>query len=272
MCLFYCFFVLCLHVPPSSSVSFSYNFSNSTADDPCSLDIVCHPDAEFVRSRGIELTTNLLSESINSTGRVWYKYPVPLWNEDTGEVASFTTTFSFNITPTNSSQYQQCQNWSSRTADGMAFFLSPWPNPNLSSGGVVLPNAATTFGGYLYLFNSSNYLNATGDGRVVAVEFDTYSGGNNWWDDNSYSQHIGIDVNSIMSVTTTDTPGMNNLTSPFTKAAMISYNNVNKKLAVDLHVNGTTYRVNASVNLTQSLPKTVAVGFSASTGTCVELH
>ena len=179
MCLFYCILLLCLHVPSSSSVSFSYNFSNSSADDPCSLDIVCHPDTEFVRSRGIELTTNLLSESINnSTGRVWYKYPVPLWNEDTGEVASFTTSFSFNITPTNSSQYQQCQNWSSRTGDGMAFFLAPWPN--LSSGGVVLPNAATTFGEYLYLFNSSNYFNATGDGRVVAVEFDTYSAGNNW--------------------------------------------------------------------------------------------
>ena len=152
---------------------------------------------------------------------MWYKYPVPLWDEDTGEAASFTTSFSFNITPTKSSQYQQCQNWSSRTGDGMAFFLAPWPN--LSSGG-VLPNADTTFGGYIDLFNSSNYLNATGDGRVVAVEFDTFSGGNNWWDNNS-SQHIGIDINSIMSVATTDTPGMNNLTSPFTKAVMISYNN-----------------------------------------------
>ena len=146
---------------------------------------------------------------------------MPLWDEDTGEPASFTTTFSFNITPTKSSQYQQCQNWSSRTGDGMAFFLAPWPN--LSSGG-VLPNADTTFGGYINLFNSSNYLNATGDGRVVAVEFDTFSGDNYWWY-NSSSQHIGIDINSIMSMATTDTPGMNNLTSPFTKAVMISYNN-----------------------------------------------
>ncbi|CAL4990754.1 unnamed protein product [Urochloa decumbens] len=263
----YCFFVLCTHVPSSSSVSFSYNFSNPSIDDPCGHDIVCHPDAEFVRSTSaIELTKNQQTGTITySHGRIWYAYPVPLWNEVTGEVTSFTTSFSFNITPTSSSQYQECNNWPSKSGDGMAFFLAPWP---YSSGGVVLANA--TGGGDLDIFDPSNRFNATGDSRVVAVEFDTFFGGDNTWDING--QHIGIDVNSIKSVVTSVTLGTNNLTSPFTKAALVRYDNSTKMLTANLQIGDKPYHVNATVDLKRSLPGTVAVGFSASTGYCVDLH
>ncbi|CAD6255910.1 unnamed protein product [Miscanthus lutarioriparius] len=268
ICLSYSFLVLCMHVP--SSVSFSFNFSNTTGDNPCGgLELRCYRDAHFDKTTSaIELTKNLRGEITNSQGRVWYKQPVRLWKESTGEVASFTTTFSFNLTPSDSIRCRDT--WASQTGDGMAFFLAPWPNSNSSTGGgIVLPNATATEGGDLYLFNPSNHFNATGDNRVVAVEFDTFC---NVGIDNSTTQHIGIDVNSIVSVASTNTPGMNNLTSPFTKAAMISYDNVTKMLAVDLQINGTPYALNTTVNLTQSLPETVAVGFSASTGDCVELH
>jgi hypothetical protein len=230
---------------------------------------MCYRDAHFDKTTSaIELTKDLRGEITYSQGRVWYKQPVPLWKESTGEVASFSTTFSFNLTPSDSNRCMDT--WASQTGDGMAFFLAPWPNSYSStSGGIVLPNATATEGGDLYLFNPSNHFNATGDNRVVAVEFDTFY--NDHWD-NSSKQHIGIDVNSTVSAVSTDTPGMNNLTSPFTKAAMISYDNVTKMLAVDLQINGTPYSLNATVNLTQSLPETVAVGFSASTGDCVELH
>ncbi|XP_066340344.1 L-type lectin-domain containing receptor kinase IX.1-like [Miscanthus floridulus] len=270
ICLSYSFLVLCMHVPSSSSVSFSFNFSNTTGDDPCGgLELMCYRDAHFDKTTSaIELTKDLRGEITDSQGRVWYKLPVPLWKESTGEVASFTTTFSFNLTPSDSNRCMDT--WASQMGDGMAFFLAPWPNSNSSTGGgIVLPNATATEGGDLYLFNPSNHFNATGDNRVVAVEFDTFY--NDRWD-NSTIQHIGIDVNSIVSVASTDTPGMNNLTSPFTKAAMISYDNVTKMLAIDLQINGTPYALNTTVNLTQSLPEIVAVGFSASTGDCVELH
>ncbi|CAO2149611.1 unnamed protein product [Urochloa humidicola] len=265
----YCFFVLCMHVPSSSSVSFSYNFSMyaSTEDNPCGGDIFCYEDAEFVRSTSaIELTKNQQTGTItHSKGRIWYRHPVPLWSESTGEVTSFTTSFSFNITPTNSGQYQLCENWTSQSGDGMTFFLAPWPE---SSDGVVLGYA--TGGGDLNIFNSSNHFNATGGSRVVAVEFDTFFDKINAWD--IYGQHIGIDVNSIVSVAYTKTPGMNNLTSPFTKAALVRYNNSTKMLTADLQIGNTSYYVNATVDLKRSLPGTVAVGFSASTGDCVELH
>lgn len=130
MCLLYCFFVLSMHVPSSSSLSFSF-FSNTLITNPCEQDIVCCPDAEFVRTASaIELTRNLDTQPIfQRKGRVWYKHPVPLWNKVTGEVASFTTSFSFNITTTNSGDYQ---NRSSRTGDGMAFFLAPYPSSCIS--------------------------------------------------------------------------------------------------------------------------------------------
>ncbi|CAN6180241.1 unnamed protein product [Urochloa humidicola] len=263
----YCFFVLCMHIPSSSSVSFSYNFSSPSTDDPCTHDIVCHPDAEFVRSTSaIELTKNQETGTItHSEGRIWYSHPVPLWNEITGEVTSFISSFSFNITPINSNQYPQCNNWTSQSGDGMTFFLAPWPH---SSGGVVLANA--TGGGDLNIFNSSNHFNATGDSRVVAVEFDTFL--DDHWDHTS--QHIGININNISSVATTDTLGMNkhNLTSPFTKYALVHYDNSTKMLTADLQIGDTLYHVNATVDLKRSLPGTVAVGFSASTGDCVELH
>ncbi|KAJ1287607.1 hypothetical protein BS78_02G023000 [Paspalum vaginatum] len=260
LCHLYCFVLvlLCMHVPSSSSVSFSFNFSN-TIIDPCGeKTIMCMSDAFFVPSTAIELTNNTQGGSATfSDGRVYYAEPVPLWNAATGEVASFTTSFSFNITP--AVIHSSC---GGGTGDGMAFFLTPYGSGNFSGDSKI--------GGYLDLFNSSNHFNATGDGRVVAVEFDTFF--NHGWD-NTSDHHVGIDVNSIISVAYTATPpGMNNLTAPFTKDAVVYYNNVTKLLAADLRIGDDTYHVSATVVLNASLPDTVAVGFSAATGSCVELH
>ncbi|WVZ61740.1 hypothetical protein U9M48_011568 [Paspalum notatum var. saurae] len=249
--------LLCMHVPSSSSVSFSFNFSNTTID-PCGAKttIVCTPDAYFVPSTAIELTKNTQRLTTFSDGRVRYAEPVPLWNAATGEVASFTTSFSFKITPAPIHSY--CNGW---TGDGMAFFLAPYGS-NFSGN--------SSIGGYLDLFNSSDHFNATGDGRVVAVEFDTFP--NPGWD-NTSDHHVGIDVNSILSVAyTAIPPGRNNLTSPFTKDAVVYYDNVTKLLAADLRIGDDTYHVSKTVVLNAKLPDTVAVGFSAATGACVELH
>jgi hypothetical protein len=108
-----------MHVPSSSSVSFSFNFSNTTSD-PCGVELTCYRDAHYDKTTSaIQLTKDLRGAITDSQGRVWYMQPVPLWKESTGEVASFTTAFSFRITPSESGS--NCL----ATGDGMAFFLEP---------------------------------------------------------------------------------------------------------------------------------------------------
>ncbi|XP_020154600.1 L-type lectin-domain containing receptor kinase IX.1-like [Aegilops tauschii subsp. strangulata] len=221
------------------SLDFSLNFSDAGAGSWIDLD----GDASISPPR-LELTQNLLS----SVGRASYAYKVPLWNGDTGEMASFTTNFSFQITPVKDS-----------SGEGMAFFLGHFPSeipPQSGGGGLGLLPAFT---------------NGTGPTRMVAVEFDTH--------DNSYyggtgKNHVGIDVNSMISMVHTDTTTTagKNLTSSYVMKATVTYHNVSKMLAVDLHINDALYQVNATVDLSTQLPEEVAVGFSAATGNFSELH
>lgn len=104
--------------------------------------------------------TNLTRYSNNSKGRVWYARPVPLWDADTNEVASFATSFAFKITPDDRREL----NGLYTLGDGMAFFLVPYSADDVLN--------TTRGGGYLGLFSYNNSFNATGDSRVVTFEFD----------------------------------------------------------------------------------------------------
>ncbi|VAI80824.1 unnamed protein product [Triticum turgidum subsp. durum] len=233
--------VLLLHLyyaPRSaSSLSFSLNFSDAGAGSWIDLD----GDASISPPR-LELTKNLLS----SVGRASYAYKVPLWNGDTGEMASFTTNFSFQITPVKES-----------SGEGMAFFLGHFPSeipPQSGGGGLGLLPAFT---------------NGTGTTRMVAVEFDTL--GNSYYGGIS-KNHVGIDVNSMVSTESTPITTTQNLTSSYVMRATVTYHNVSKMLAVDLHIDDALFQVNATVDLSKQLPEEVAVGFSAATGNASELH
>ena len=68
--------------------------------------------------------------------------------------------------------------------DGISFFIAP-----LESKIPVSSN-----GGYLGLFSPENATDASAN-CIVAVDFDTWQ---NDWD--SSADHVGIDVNSIVSV------------------------------------------------------------------------
>ncbi|CAL5088749.1 unnamed protein product [Urochloa decumbens] len=255
LCL-YCFFMLCIHVPCASSTSFSFNFS-ATTNNPCGNALKCTGDSSFANSV-IELTKNDGTRASDSSqGRVWYANPVPLWDASTGELASFRSVFSFRITSSADKDYNY------NIGDGMAFFLASY-----SDGSNVLGSNVTA-GGNLGLFNDTDHFNATGDSRVVAVEFDTYP---NDWDDIK-SQHIGIDVNSIRSVNSTGMkfPQDKN-TSDLGMTATVQYDNKTKLLAVDLEIDGAPYQVSTIVDLKSCLPEQVAVGFSAATGLSTELH
>ncbi|XP_044958861.1 L-type lectin-domain containing receptor kinase IX.1-like [Hordeum vulgare subsp. vulgare] len=222
------------------SLSFSLNFSDPSAGSWVDLD----GDASITPPR-LELTGNVQS----SVGRASYRHKVPLWNSDTGEMASFTTNFSFRITPEKTGV----------TGDGMAFFLGHFPSeipPTSKGGGLGLLPAFT---------------DGTGSTRIVAVEFDTLRN-SHYADING--NHVGIDVSSVTSVASTDTttrPGKN-LTSSYVMEATVRYYNVSRMLAVDLLIDDALYKVNATVDLSRCLPEEVAVGFSAATGDFSEQH
>ena len=143
--------LLCLYYAPRRAFSlfFDLNFSDPRAGSS----IAVAGDA-FINTppSTLELTRNTRSAGIqNSVGRATYAHKVPLWSNATGEMASFTTNFSFQITPVKES-----------SGEGMAFFLGHFPSeipPQSGGGGLGLLPAFT---------------NGTGRTRVVAVEFDTY--------------------------------------------------------------------------------------------------
>ncbi|XP_037439744.1 L-type lectin-domain containing receptor kinase IX.1-like [Triticum dicoccoides] len=244
--------LLCLYHAPRMALSLSFNLNFSDPGVPNRGASINLAGQASLSSSTLELTTNTSDAHIQySTGRASYVDKVPLWNSATGETASFTTTFSFRITPDRDSP--------SNAGDGMAFFLGHFPS-------VIPPKSE---GGSLALL--PGLTNGTGDSRIVAVEFDTFLNPQNA---DMNGNHIGIDVNSVNSTASTDTttsPGRN-LTSSHVMTATVKYHNGSKLLAVDLLIDDALYQVNATIDLRRYLPEEVAIGFSAATGWAAELH
>ncbi|XBI23316.1 hypothetical protein VPH35_051895 [Triticum aestivum] len=246
----------------ATALSFSFNFSSSGSGDLCNTGLRCERDTRM-GSGAIELTKNEIKANFFSVGRASYSRPVPLWNNATGEVASFSSNFTFQMRLKNETddRLRLCNlsfTPNDGVADGMSFFLAHYPSR-------LPPNS---HGGNLALFNDSNNLNAIGDDRVVAVEFDTFLSS---WDHSN--NHIGIDVNSINSRAYTNVT--ERLVSDDTiMTAEISYDNRTGVLVARLYIDGKEplYNVNTLLDMKKELPQEVAVGFAASTGMCTELH
>ena len=184
----------------------------------------------------------------SSVGRVSYALPVRLWDAKTGKLASFNTGFSFVVT-TNG-------------GDGISFFIAPFKShiPKDSSGG------------YLGLFSPDSASHPF-ENQIVAVEFDTFP---NQWDPKF--PHIGIDVNSIASVTTV--PWLDGIKDVNTTIfATVTYEPVAQKLSVLVSYSGSILngsRISLSlshvIDLRTVLPEWVSVGFSGATGQFVEVN
>ncbi|XP_073107336.1 L-type lectin-domain containing receptor kinase IX.1 [Elaeis guineensis] len=235
--------LLCLVFPLANPLSF--NFSSFNPDD---RNINYDGDA-FPMNHIIQLTKNQLDSSIErSVGRITYAMPVPIWDKASNELANFNACFSFTINGFNKSV----------SGDGLAFFLSSFPSN--------IPN--NSYGGALGLFNRTGG-NATED-PVVAIEFDTFK--NPEYNDSS-SNHIGIDVNTIFSAAWLD---LNvSIRQKFEFNASVSYDAQSKNLSVLLSTpknNTWNWSLSYGVDLRQVLPEKVAVGFSAATGNQVESH
>ncbi|KAF8411332.1 hypothetical protein HHK36_003879 [Tetracentron sinense] len=230
---------------PKATPSTVFNFSSFPPNTP---DIDFSGDAFASGENVIQLTRNQADDNLlNSSGRAVYATPIQLWDPHTRVAADFITHFQFIIKGIDQEFY----------GDGLSFFMAPV--------GSVLPKDST--GQWLGLFNSST--NNSASTKIVAVEFDTFK--NDWDPDDN---HVGIDVNSIVSVTniswTTD------MKSESMGSAWIGYNSTSKNLFVFLTYKQDSYKgvpsLSYSLDLTEILPDKVIVGFSASTGSSRELH
>ncbi|KAJ4780835.1 receptor lectin kinase [Rhynchospora pubera] len=250
-------FCLFLLASPGCSISFNFDFTkNDYSNITCTGDASPLNDSHCKDLVKSGLTKDSASGMTYSTGKAFYNQPVPLWDNNTGEVTNFNTTFSFKI-----------HNTTNRSADGLAFFLSPYP-PHLFNG------AAGTLG----LFNiTANGTTIAVDPtqHMVAIEFDTFF--NYQWDPPSLNNftdcHIGIDINNLSSTVYEVIP--NSLLVDNNMTAHITYNNLTQTLTLQLSQNDNpaiNFNINTMVDLKSILPKEVVIGFSATTGKLFELH
>ncbi|KAF6166736.1 hypothetical protein GIB67_005612 [Kingdonia uniflora] len=233
-----------LFLPYTNSELFNFSSFNSNEQN-------IYQEGDAFSSNGVlQLTKNQQDGSLtNSVGRSTYSKPVQLWDSKTKRLASFRTHFSFVIKAVNSSMY----------GEGLSFFLAPF--------NAEIPYNST--GGFLGLFSQHSAFNST-QNPIVAVEFDSLK---NYWDPSD--DHVGINVNSIVSVA--NVTWSSSIKNGSTANAWVDYNSVSKNLSVFL-----TYAGNPSYNGTSTLfhvvdlrdilPEMVRVGFSASTGSWIEIH
>ncbi|KAL4358596.1 hypothetical protein S83_030568 [Arachis hypogaea] len=209
----------------TETVSFNYNSFNQ--GNPA---ITFQGDVT-VLSDGNLLLTNL--NKSNSVGRVLYAMPVRIWSNATGNVASFVTSFSFEMKDYN--DYVP--------ADGIIFFIAP-EDTQIPAGSIG--------GGTLGVSDTK------GAGHFVGVEFDTYS--NSEYNDPP-THHVGIDVNSVKSLKTVP---WNSVSGAVVKVTVI-YDSSSKTLSVAVtNDNGDITTIADVVELKAKLPERVKLGFSAS--------
>ncbi|KAL6222819.1 hypothetical protein ACLB2K_006209 [Fragaria x ananassa] len=229
-------------------VSVSFNFSNFT---PNMNELNFEGDA-FPSSGVIQLTKNQVDSPLtSSTGRASYALPVRLWDASTGRLTDFTTHFSFVMKALNETYYY---------GDGISFFIAPFDSqiPSNSSGG------------FLALVSYDTAFDASKN-KFVAVEFDS---NNNTWDPSG--DHVGIDVNSIVSAT--NVTWKTTIKNGSVANAWVSYNSTTHNLTVFLNYaknptfTGRECSLSYTVDLRNELPEKVRVGFSAATGYWVEIH
>ncbi|KAF8700120.1 hypothetical protein HU200_034483 [Digitaria exilis] len=231
---------------PHPPFSFSFNFSDSNPSSFLKSGDLRLEGNATATIHLIDLTCAADSNGVvsnNCAGRVSYAHPVP-FHDASGAMASFSTSFTFAI-----------GDGGSTPGDGMAFFLTGFPSK-------MMP--AYYEGGNLGLISEDTST------AFVAVEFDTFQ---NSWDPND--NHMGVDVNTLVSSNTTSTVTLPPLNGTMT--ATVTFDNVTRVLKASLWFHDYPSVDPAVVSYVLQdpkslLPSEVEVGFSAATGSYTELH
>lgn len=249
------FFLFLLHKTKSESLSFSFDHFEPELF-PIALVGDARSDGGVIQLTRRDQTGEDVTIRQHSVGRAVYVTPIHLWDRQTGNVADFTTEFTFVVD----------SGGSVLRGDGLAFFIAS------EDAAFHIPVNST--GGYLGLFGPKTAFEPTKK-KIVAVELDSFG---NEWDPSPepLAAHVGIDVNSLKSVRTTNWP-INSVPKGSLGKAKISHDSKKRVLSVEISYGGGTERAYASyveemVDLKDVLPEWVRIGFAASTGDLVESH
>ncbi|CAM6082972.1 unnamed protein product [Calypogeia fissa] len=190
-----------------------------------------------------------------STGYVFFKDRVRMKDPVTGQGASFSTNFTFQIT----------RAWFNTSGDGISFVMYSNASYRGVSGG--------TLGVYYRSPTDVTYRPGIEGTKTFCVEFDTYLNPGLDPSDN----HIGVDLETIHSKVTAEAGSVGiNLTDGFPKTAWIDYDSSSSNLEVRI-ANFTSSRprnalISYLLNISNVVDEFMSVGIAASTGGQVEYH
>eukprot|EP00250_Pteridium_aquilinum_P012879 c21001_g1_i1 orf=329-2410(+) len=197
----------------------------------------------------IELTSSKDPEAMSgSAGRFLCRTPIRMVDPQTGQTASFTTSFSFRMYSVNSS-YQ---------GDGMAFLIVP-DNYTVGSSGEQLGVFTPAHGGP--------------NDRTFAVEFDTWQN-SDVHDPNG--NHIGLDATNVTSFAYNNVSNIGaQLNDGSVVTAWIKYDGALQNLQVRISVDSmepVEPFIDANMSFASMFNEYMYVGFSGSTGLSNEAH
>ncbi|KAK9101985.1 hypothetical protein Sjap_019239 [Stephania japonica] len=248
MFLFLLFFVFLIQVSYGSVDPINFSFasfdSQSCGEDG---DLICFGSA--VAGDGyLDVTprlqhTNATSSLGNNVGRVIYKYPVLAWP------STISTSFTVRISKDPNS---------TGSGDGMAFFMTRGNGPS----------PVNSYGAFLGLLNRTTNGNMVGQ---LGVELDTFYNNEFDPDDN----HIGLDTTSISSIITASLNNIGiNLKLGREVKVKIDYDGWGKMLQISLAYAGAPLVsvLNYSIIMSKTVPSSVYIGFTGSTGIVSESH
>ncbi|KAI3755513.1 hypothetical protein L1987_55315 [Smallanthus sonchifolius] len=234
------------------AASLSFNLTNISPQNS-NRDIVTEGDGAYISDGGIQVTPDGIgSNRTAKAGRATYITPLHLWDNRSGELASFSTNFTFVIDSDGVRTH----------GDGLTFFLAQNNSVITAGRAMGLPVNLTTIEPM---------------SRFVAVEFDTYWNGIDPFVSGNISmgEHVGIDINSVVSARSQK--WLSNVTGGGVCQAWIRYDSGSRNLSVSFtgYQNGTVVRQDGlvyTVDLRNELPERVIFGFTAATGTDFEKH
>ncbi|KAI3804987.1 hypothetical protein L1987_26934 [Smallanthus sonchifolius] len=233
MAILACF--LLILIPYATSISFSLTNISLNSERMFRFE-----GGAYISDHGIQVTPEKRTDTV--PGLVTYTQRIHLWDKSSGELASFSTRFSF-VKVFHPADVR-------RPDDGFIFFLA---------------QGSSVIHGAMGPDQSNTNANDNSD-QFVWVEFDPYC--NAWENSNSTCYHVGINVNSLASIE--NRPWLNDMSSERERLVCIDYDSASHNLSVSFagFQNNTAFKAGLyhTVDLREELPEWVILGFAAATG------